>query len=496
MMSSDLATELSALRAMVEAQQERAEAQQARIDELERAATARGSRDEDSSSNRGPISRRALFGAGAGIVGATVLGSAAPAAAADGEAVLIGRDNTTSAETQTLVEHTHATTQGGSTFEVLLNNSVAPADALSGKTTGSGYGVRGDNTNLGAGSGGGVYGQSISSSGVGVWGYNGNSGIGVQGSSAAGIGVGGFTSSTGPAVYGSSSSVDVGAGAGVEGEAESGHGVVGRSGSGFGVEAASTSSFGVNAFSVDDSAINADNGNAFPTIKTKNGGAGAAIDASSDSGVGIAVTSSAGPIGLLAVAEGPGPAVAGVFDASLGAGIRMTPRNDLTGPPTSGTYLIGSQIVDSLGDVYTCTTSGVDGGVWAKLNTAPGVTFLAAPERAYDSRPGEAGPGIKSKIAAGTTRVVDLTAATAVPVGAVAAYCNVTITGTEGGGFVSVYSADEPTATPPSFASVNSFASGQTIGNNVQTALSTTGDVKVYASRSVHVIIDVVAFIA
>lgn len=96
-----------------------------------------------------------------------------------------------------------------------------------------------------------------------------------------------------------------------------------------------------------------------------------------------------------------------------------------------------------------------------------GSVLLPAPVRMYDSRTG-------TKIGQAQTRTHSL--ANRLPVGAVGAILNVTVTRTEGGGFLTVYSASAPA---PGTSSVNWTASGQAIANGVQTAVSGARAIKV-----------------
>lgn len=96
-----------------------------------------------------------------------------------------------------------------------------------------------------------------------------------------------------------------------------------------------------------------------------------------------------------------------------------------------------------------------------------GPVLLPAPVRLYDSRPG-------TKIEHGQTRSHGL--ASRLPVGAVGAILNVTVTGTESGGFLTVYSASAPA---PGTSSINWSTSGQTVANGVQTAVSGARAIKV-----------------
>lgn len=96
-----------------------------------------------------------------------------------------------------------------------------------------------------------------------------------------------------------------------------------------------------------------------------------------------------------------------------------------------------------------------------------GPVLLPAPVRLYDSRPG-------TKIGRLETRTHSL--ASRLPVGATGAILNITLTGTEKSGNLSVYSASAAT---PAASSINWSATGQAIANGVQTAVSGARAIKV-----------------
>ena len=173
------------------------------------------------------VSRAVRFAVLAGAVaGLTVT----PAAASQGQAVLAGQVNTETAST------------------VVANTAGDPGDPACGATSSEGLtacgstGVAGSGTNSGVFGRGtivGVQGESVSASGIGVFGdgptgVSGDSdaqdGTGVLGSSDAptGIGVKGESSGSGSGVYGLANA----AGVGVFGDTTNGTGVLARSTSG------------------------------------------------------------------------------------------------------------------------------------------------------------------------------------------------------------------------------------------------------------------------
>lgn len=238
-------------------------------------------------------------------------------------------------------------------------------------------------------------------------------------------------------------------------------------------------------------------------IAGETNGTGAGVVANnfnSSLGEGLSAQNSNASATVYAVNFGVGPAVtaqtadgiAGVFSSTTGAAIQLFAR-PTSGPPTTAFWAKGSCIVDAAGNLFVCTGSGIPGS-WAKATGASGLTYLPTPIRGYDSRPGQPGPGLKTKMAAGETRTVGLSGALAGRTSDVAVLANVTVTSTTGAGFLSMYSGASPDLEPPSFSSVNWTATGQTVGNNVQSAMD-NADLKLYASQPTHVIIDIVGYV-
>lgn len=126
-----------------------------------------------------------------------------------------------------------------------------------------------------------------------------------------------------------------------------------------------------------------------------------------------------------------------------------------------------------------------------------GASFTSVvPNRAFDTRPGTSGlrSVTQAKVDSSNVLEVQLTdlgsSGSVVPssgVGAVA--LNVTVTETEGAGFITVYDC----GTRPTASSLN-FAIGQTIPNAVIAKVSGSGSVCFYSSVKAHVIADVVGW--
>ena len=110
------------------------------------------------------------------------------------------------------------------------------------------------------------------------------------------------------------------------------------------------------------------------------------------------------------------------------------------------------------------------------------------PTRILDTRTSLGGhPG---QIGSRGTVTVEVAGYGGVPEDAVAVALNVTVTGPTAPGYLTVYPAD---AGRPSSSNVN-FAKGQAIANDVTTALSADGRVKIFSYSTAHVVVDVAGY--
>lgn len=117
------------------------------------------------------------------------------------------------------------------------------------------------------------------------------------------------------------------------------------------------------------------------------------------------------------------------------------------------------------------------------------------PSRISDSRDsgdtvdGEAeGEGL---VEAGTSRQIAVTGRAGVPDDAKGVVLNVTTVGADAPGFVTLYPCDEDV---PSTSSVN-FGRGQVVANSTVVKLSGDGDICVFASTDVHVLVDTTGYV-
>ncbi|HET8590176.1 MAG TPA: hypothetical protein VFM01_11140, partial [Nakamurella sp.] len=123
-----------------------------------------------------------------------------------------------------------------------------------------------------------------------------------------------------------------------------------------------------------------------------------------------------------------------------------------------------------------------DGATWQAPTT---LTPLPNPVRVYDSRSHD-GP-----IHAGQSRTLSL--ADRLPAGATGAIVNLTITGTLGGGYLTLYPAGH---TRPHTSSINWYTTGQTLANQATTNLGNTTAITIYAAGTTQYLIDLLAYLA
>ena len=116
-----------------------------------------------------------------------------------------------------------------------------------------------------------------------------------------------------------------------------------------------------------------------------------------------------------------------------------------------------------------------------------------SPVRYFDSRTG-LGPTAVAPFAAGEQRQVQITGRGDVPVsGAAAVVLNLTMTGTAGTGFVAAVPSNG--VLPPSTSNVNVQLPGETRANLAIVPLGPDGAIKLYASVSTNVIVDVTGYV-
>jgi len=130
----------------------------------------------------------------------------------------------------------------------------------------------------------------------------------------------------------------------------------------------------------------------------------------------------------------------------------------------------------------------VGAGVAAGLSAAASSYVPLSPERLLDTRTGTGTPaGI---VAPGSVVELDVTGigVSQLPEDASAAVLNVTVTGTQGGGWVTVW----PCGTAPPLASNLNFTAGQTVANLAVAKIGAGGRVCISPAQSAtHLVVDI-----
>jgi hypothetical protein len=189
--------------------------------------------------------------------------------------------------------------------------------------------------------------------------------------------------------------------------------------------------------------------------------------------------------------DGPGPIVLQL--ESDGGHLRFVGG---PGDFNYGTYPDGTLVYNgSAGlDIWLVDGFSVRRTTFAKPGMAGAFTLLPVPERVYDSRPG-ATPELPSdgRISTGDVRTVSLleSGTEQIPENITGVMINLTVTQTIQYGFLTVYSA--AVATTPNASSINWFANGMTVANNVVSATQFANlKIACGGGGSTHFLIDVV----
>jgi hypothetical protein len=111
-----------------------------------------------------------------------------------------------------------------------------------------------------------------------------------------------------------------------------------------------------------------------------------------------------------------------------------------------------------------------------------------SPTRVLDTR-SATGIARKTRVEPGQVVVVDLDAA--LPTAGTAALINITVTGPDSAGYVTVYPCDQ---TRPTASNLN-FVAGETVPNLVSAKLSAAGTVCIYSDSRTHLIADLAGYV-
>ena len=201
------------------------------------------------------------------------------------------------------------------------------------------------------------------------------------------------------------------------------------------------------------------------------------------------------------VGIGAGAAAIGGYFSGPRAQVSLIPN----GGAPSGAHSIGDIYQQSDGTLSLCVAAGTP-GTFRKLGSATtaGQLHLVTPGRVYDSRADAAGKhafGAADRVVTVTTIIAGQPSAgtVLVPAGATGILGNLTVTTTEGAGFLGLYS--NAVAVWPGNSSINWVAANVDLANAVTVAIDATGKIKVNIGGSstaakTHFIIDVVGYYA
>ncbi len=171
--------------------------------------------------------------------------------------------------------------------------------------------------------------------------------------------------------------------------------------------------------------------------------------------------------------------------SSISAGVSIPSGPGITAnrvvvPPTSyGPYPVGSALLASIG-LPSNGTVQINGVRVGFSNGAGDVGLLSTPLRAYDSRTSG------GRLIAGTTRTITLPSSVVAP-GVTGVLVNVTATNAASPGYLKVYPAS---GAVPAASAIN-FVTGTAIANAVVVGVSNGRQVKIFASATTHVILDI-----
>lgn len=250
-----------------------------------------------------------------------------------------------------------------------------------------------------------------------------------------------------------------------------------------------------------------------PAIKAVHAGAGGGLWAEREG------TNNAGIPAITALDHGTRGAIeatsAGIAVRAEGTRAALLLEPVAAPTPTTGTHEVGEMRMGPGGEVLVCSVPGTPGR-WRRLvaaapfydNGLPGaygwagsMNLMPTPFRMFDSRPGQPPPqGGEGKLEPATDEVIQIAALGApgngghvVATGSVGVVCTITVTETEGSGYVKAF----PTGvTPPNTSVLNWFASGQTFATTTIVRLDTEGrmTVRLGSNRS-HVLVDIIGFV-
>jgi hypothetical protein len=198
-----------------------------------------------------------------------------------------------------------------------------------------------------------------------------------------------------------------------------------------------------------------------------------------------------------------GSTVALVVGGTGRLGLEANP-SVFSGPPLVGTYSQGELLRDGAGNLWYCIAAGSPGS-WRKVAGPPaaGAFHVVSPTRVYDSRLPGPTPG---KIAWGQTRTLSIANGIDIVTGLInqpnlvqpgsqAITYNLTITDTEGSGYLTLFPASDSSYFG---SSINWSSAGQILANAAVVKISPNREIKVAAlgliTAKTHFVIDLTGY--
>jgi len=178
-------------------------------------------------------------------------------------------------------------------------------------------------------------------------------------------------------------------------------------------------------------------------------------------------------------AAGTGTLFSTLADTSIVSGSGVVARRSIVSSANYGPHPLGTKITLGLNTAGAGNVQ-VNGARVGFTQGAGAVGLLTSPIRAYDSRV------TGGKLVAGSTRTITLSSSFIRP-GTSGVIINIAAVSADANGYLRVYPGN---AGAPEASTLN-YQEARSVANMVMVGISSSRQIKVYASQSVHVILDV-----
>ncbi|HEX7135514.1 MAG TPA: hypothetical protein VF228_23260 [Iamia sp.] len=229
---------------------------------------------------------------------------------------------------------------------------------------------------------------------------------------------------------------------------------------------------------------------------------GTGVYGSSESGLGVLASSGNGTALRASNFSATAPSAQVENVSTAGTGLRLMALTHLlmnpvgAAPPTSTIAGLVGQLRWTDDGLWACVGAGTP-GTWRRLahaSTAGSFHLLPVPIRVYDSRPGTTpSQGPKTALAGGVARTIDLKHnASGVPAGATGVLLTILLVGAAtANGNLTVWANDKP---KPQSNTMVWGGSATRFTTSAVSAVDTQARVKIDASHTTHVVLDVVGY--